>query len=511
MADTKTKYRAGFADSVFCFNTQQMKEQSSGRSELKSSWFQNEYTPNDPRARSISKTDILFSFRLPHIGSSGMYSTNIPCKPKLHSALTGLQTLPGQMEGGIIEFMDQNGISEEMMILSVLACIQVHGAAYQDYALQDAAGKQAAEMTVQISGVVTAHAYEKMWTGAHVRVTIPTKAMFSGGDWEQGEGRSLGAITLVPTAGTPRDVTSFAATLMQAYIYNRGQRALGLMRKSANYNMFANFGSIMKETLLTAGILFNYAMNEVGMASVPAIPANLNGVAVPAQRVRPVGADLGVALEDEGLETFGPSMAGNFGRIFYNRANPADRGAAGDGQNAAGLRRGVSNMPVINRPAEVAVFHGLMSGLLANRNSLGPAPAVAPGTPPFERVVQHVQHVATSAAFIEDRKAYDRAIDRFFMMAFPNSSAGGSVDISEFGQEQFGALEHRARDVPNDPNEYAGPSNNYYGRMLVQQKQMFAACIASAENMWNFNDGLRLGRVTSGSERGGRFQYFYNL
>jgi len=509
MQDIKTKYRAGFADAVLAYNTTQMARQRTNRPGSAASRFQNHYTSTDPRSYDVGATDVLFFFNRPFIGRNGAYSQTIPVKPQVHSALTGLQEIPGSMGRGIVETMTTEGLSEDMINLAILASIQIVGVSLFDRALQDAVGQEAEGITIQVSGIVTARAHEKMWAGGHVRVAVPRSSEFTSAEWATsvGEGISYGKIALVPTMVTARDVTSFALTLMTAYMYNGGQNALNILRQSANYSLFANFAVAMKEYALTCGILYNYAMNERGLAAVPAIPRNDADAA--RQLALPVGRDLGVTRLDDGEAAFGAGdMRGNAGRIYYNRI---PRPAAGGNQFN---RRGVSEYPVIDRPAEVAVFHGMMSGLLGDRAALQDQGEVdILNAAPYERVVQHVAHVANAQDYLDDRRAYDAALERFFKMVFPNSSNGGALAVEEFGVELFAANPvHRARNPVNNPMyDVANPAQNNYGRMLVQQKQAFSHAIASFENMFNFNDGLRLGRVTSGGDRGATFNYYYNL
>lgn len=522
MQDAKTKYRAGFADAVLAFNTNQMRKQTRSAPGAKASRFVNYDTGRDPRSHDVGATDILFFFNKPFIGRNGAYSQTIPTMPKVHSALTGLQEIPGGMGRGIVEAMENDRLSEDMIILAILASIQIVGISLFDRSLEQATTEETSSLTVQVSGVVTASAHEKMWAGGHVRATVPRASEFTSNQWGVGigEGRALGKVALVPTMVTARDVTSFALTLMTAYMYNGGQNALHLLRQSANYSLFANFAVAMKEFALTAGILYNLAMNERGLAAVAVVPFSEAGVGnnANAQRMLNVGRDLGVSNINDGRATFGQDLRGNAARIYYNRrevnrlaANNA--GGPGDAYAGGAWRRGVEDLSVLERPAEVAVFHGILSGLLVDRTTLNNDGPVAAGAEPYTRVIKHAGYVLNNEDYRDDVRAFDQALERFFKLMFPNTSDGGALAVEEFGVELFAAAPvHRARNQVNNPlHDVPNPSQDMYGRMLVQQKQAYAFAIASFENMFNFNDSLRLGRVTSGGDRGGTFNYYYNL
>lgn len=514
MGDNKTKQRSGFADAVLAFNSAQMKLQRQPQPKKQTSFFINHSTGNDARAYGVDATDILFYYSKPHIGRAGAQPATVPTNPEVHSALTGLQTLPGRFQNGIVETMNEHGMSEDMLNLSILASITIVGIALFDLGLEEAATKETM-MTVQISGIVTAVAYEKMVVGRHVCASIPPKSAFESRGWNRGEGRSTGKITLVPRMQTQRDVTSFSLTLMREYIYNGGQRALALMRKSANYNMFANFCATQKEFALFCGIMFDYVMRERGFSATPT--ATNNDIVDAVTATREVGSDLGVPRSVDGIEAFGPDLAGNFGRIYYPRVTPvvraaaiADVGAGGDPDQHELL--GITEHTPVALPAEAAVFHGLMTGLLDDPAALPNAEAPPANAQFLQRAVQHVSHVLSNDEFARDRAAYYAAIDRFNKLVFTNRADG--MAVQEFGVKQFGPRrgENVARTVIDDPRfGIANPTDDYFGRLLLLQKHAYSSNINAIENLFNFNDGLRLGRITSGGEKGNTFQFYYNL
>lgn len=498
MGDNKTKFRAGYADAVLAFNAKQMREQQKQKPGLAASRFQNDFTAEDGSgAYQIEATDVLFYLRKPHIGRAGTYSRNVPTNPKVQSALTGLQTLPsGPLDQGIVEIAAQTGMSDDMLNLAILAAIQIVGIALFDQQLESAASKSSCDMTVLVSGIVTTQAYEKMHAGGYARLAMPPRAKYLNGSMWRGPGKYRGKITPIIVMSTPRDVTSYASTLMSEYIYNQGRRALTLLRRDANMNMFANFAMGQKELALTYGILFDYVMRERGFTGMP---YHKNGVrnALPAN-ARP-GAHFNINRLAEGRENFGQLYEGNSGRIFF-QAGPG--GVYGED-------------PVITHPAEMAVFHGAMTGLLQPLRTGPPTPAANPAQR-YGRAIQHADHVATSPQYADDLAAYLECVERFFKLAFPNSSAGGSQAMHEFGLSPFGVnRQHIARTIPQNPEEFANPTDDLYGHMLVQQKQAFPYAVGGVENLFNFNQGLTLGKVLTGAtpvdgaER--NFQYYYNL
>lgn len=499
MADPKKKYEAGYATTVLQFNVAQMAKQMTQDPGRKASVFLNSDSL-DVTSYGIETTDLLFAFHRPYIGRAGNYPTELPTNPDVHASLTGLRALPGAMNTGIAEIVEQTGISEAMMHMCILACMDVIGVAVFDKGVEKASAQAAADLTVQVSGVVTAQAYEKMHVGGLVKVALPPSTKFASAEWWRGPGKAPGKITPVLTMATPRDVTSYSATLMQEYIYNNGRRALSLLRKDANLNMFSNYAVSQKEYAVTCGILFQYAMAERGFVPTP-FSARINAHDLAWYQARRPGADIGVASDIDGRAIFGANHEGNHGYIFFER-DPA-RAAEG----------GFRQAPAFNMPAEIAVFHGSMTGLLrAQPTSL--APPVADRRR-YVRALEHIDHVSTSPDYADARIAYAEALDRFFKLTFPQSSAGGTQVLHEFGLSPFGEGRRHVARVATTPETISNATDDLYGRMLLQSKQAFQFSVGSTENLYMFLQKLIIGTCVAGCTPKpnceSTFQYYLNL
>jgi hypothetical protein len=549
--NNNTKFREGYASITMTLNSEQIQLQQNPVQGLLGSMFQNERT-RAAFSYDVEATDLVFSFHKPYIGRSGPFQGEAPTNPAVQTVLTGLQSLPSNMEMGIQELVDAADLSEDMLNLSVLASMDLHGVAMFDMSLAEAASKDSAAFAVQISGVVTTQAYERMWVGGLVKVAMPSQAKITANELYRGPGKKPGKITPIYVMATPSDVTSYAATLMQEYIYNNGRRSLALLRKDANMNMFANYAVSQREWALTCGIAFLYAMAERGFVPQPFIGdfAALGNPNVDVGRRggrrgsreeeeeeeesrmeeeeeesasgrwsagraagdraedeaaarRTAGAMANVRSMDDGRAAFGGDLAGNFGRAFF-LLTPGEAG-------------GINPEPRVSQPAEVAVFHGILSGLLGDLPR--PGTRVRPAgddAPLYSRAVQHALYVATSPAYADVRAAHKASLDRFYKLVFPHSSAGGAIALEEFGLSPFGeGRMHVARAAPTRDNP-ANPLANPYGYMLTQMKQAFQFATNSTENLYNFNQGLCVGRCTSGADPEGlskecNFQFYLNL
>lgn len=501
--DNKTKYRAGYASIAMTVNTRQLQEQSRSVPGMMASVFLNDQTDKS-WSYGIEDTDLVFSFHRPYVGRAGGMPGDVPSNPAIQTALTGLQALPSNLEMGIQEMMDNADLSEEMLNVALLASMDFHGVAMFDKSLEEASSEAVSDIAVMISGVVTTQAYEKMWVGGLVKVAMPPRAKYQNGLLYRGPGKFPGKITPILVMATPRDVTSYASTLMQEYIYNNGRRSLALLRKDANMNMFANYAVAQKEFALTCGIAFLYAMAERGFVAPPFVKNVVSGVNDMAawRAARKRGAGVNADNVDDADATYDENMGNNFGRVFFriDAATPT----------------GVSERPLVALPAEQAVFHSILSGLDGDLPPPGTRmPAVLPNAPAYDRAVAHALYVATHPDYTDDRKAYKDALERFMKIVFPNSSAGAAQTMHEFGLSPHGEGRFHVARAPAVRDNPSNPIDNPYGHLLVQCKQAFQFSTIGVENLFNFNLGLCMGRCSAGANPDGtrecKFQFYLNL
>lgn len=496
------KFPQGIAECICIYNRPQMAAQQTNAPNMEPSLFSNAHSKQF-RSYGLEINDIVFGIKpaVPHggvhIGRNARYANAIPTHPNIQSSLTGLQSIPGGGAAkGIAEMMKDSGIDEDMMRLCLLARLQIVGISKLDADNEMKSRQNSSNITVQISGIVSMHAHQKMWTGGLVRADVPSSTEFKNAQWNRGRGRALGKISLVPVMVTPRDVTQYSQTIMHNFIYNAGVNALRMLRKTAAHNLLANYAEAQKEHAVTCGILFNYCMAERGFVG-------------PIQRVQPLagsypeGRSIGLASNNTGERIFGKDNFGNHGRIFFKTAPDGD---------------GYTDVPTVTHPAEVAVFHGKMTGLLQDRDEGGTL--VESGNVPFTRAIEHAAYVARSPAYEADRIAYDAAMDRFFKMIFAQSgeiarSQGSRVQrTEEFGMHLFARGQpHIAREnvTVNGVADVDTPKDNLYGRMLRQQYQSFALTVSATEDLYNFNLSTLLGRVTQGCSKDNKFHFYYSL
>ncbi len=501
--DNKTKFRAGYASIVMKVNKDQLEEQTRQIPGLKSSMFINDRT--EPKGSfGIEETDLCFSFHQPYVGRAGGMPGQVPSNPAIQTALTGLQALPSNLESGIQETVDDALLSEDALNVALLASMDFHGVAMFDKSLEEISSEAVSDITVQVSGVVTTQAYDRMWVGGLVRITMPPKTKYQDGTLYRGPGKYQGKVTPILVMATPRDVTSYASTLMQEYIYNSGRRSLALLRKDSNMNMFANYAVAQKELALTYGIAFLYAMMEAGFVAPPFIKNNISGVNDMAgwRAGKKLGAGVNVDNLEDANSTYDDTMANNHGRVFF-RVDPT-------------TASGVSDRPVVALPAEVAVFHSILSGLDGELPPPGSRlPGVLPNAPQYDRAVAHALYVATHPDYTDDRAAYAAVIDRFLKLVIPNSSAGSVQTMHEFGLSPHGNGRFHVARVAPMPGNPADPADNPYGHLLVQFKHAFPFATIGTENLYNFNLGLCVGRCVAGADPDGmrecKFQYYLNL
>jgi hypothetical protein len=479
-----------------------MVAQQTNEPNLEPSLFSNAYSKQS-RSYGLEINDIVFGIRpaIPnggvHIGRNARYAKAVPTHPDIQSSLTGMQTIPGGGAAkGIAEMMKDSGIDENMMRLCLLARLQIIGISKLDADNEMKSRQNSSNITVQISGIVSMHAHQKMWTGGYVRADVPSSTEFKNAQWNRGRGRALGKISLVPVMVTPSDVTKYSQTIMHNFIYNAGVNALRMLRKTAAHNLLANYAEAQKEHAVTCGILFNYCMAERGFVA-------------PVRRVQPLasslleGRSIGLASNNEGEFTFGKDNVGNHGRAFFKTAPGGD---------------GYAETPALSHPAEVAVFHGRLTGLLQDRDEGGSL--TEGGNVPFNRAIEHAAYVSRSPAYEADRVAYDAAMERFFKIVFAQSgeiarSQGSRIQrTEEFGMHLYARGQpHIAREnvTVNGVADVDTPKDNLFGRMLRQGYQSFALTVSATEDMYNFNLSTLLGRVTQGSSKDGKFHFYYSL
>lgn len=506
MAPNLDKDRAGYAAIVVGFNAAQMNAQRGNDPKLAASLFTNS-TSGDPRSYGIEINDFVFHFVTAtatggvHMGRNIRHAQARPSKPKVQSSLTGLQSIPTGGAGltGIKEMMDDTSMTTEMMLLSLQAHIHVQGVSVLDVNNEYQNRTKEADLTVQIAGIVSMHSHENMWAGGLVKAVVPNSLEYStlSGDW-RGIGRATGKVSLVPAMVTPRDVTDYSQIIMHNYIYNNAANALRAMRNTSAHSLVANYAEAQKEFAVTCGIMFQYCLAQRGVHAPAGRTLN------PATALE--GRTIGAFTPPDAQLAFGPGYQGNHARIFYDKNVPeAD---------------GYGRIPVIRLPEEVAIFHGRMTGLLADRDSGSEIVGFVNATVAYERGINHANRVALSNEYADDRAAYDECMNRFYRIMFSQNGevakARGRAVIrrtEEFGTPLFTAAPHIAR-----VNALAGgvvgvenPSDNLYGAMLRQQHHAFAYSVAATEDLYNFNRKQIVGYVTQGAKKGTKFHFYYAM
>ena len=493
------KFAQGFAETVMQFDRPQMKVQKTRMPNMQPSMFSNRHSQED-RSYGLEINDWVFGWlpsppvRNTNVGRLARYAKAMPARPSMQSSLTGLQTIPGGgASKGIAEMMADSNIDEDMMRRSLLAQTQVYGVSKLDSDNEMQSRQKTSDITVQICGIVSMHAHEKMWTGGYVRVEVPSSTEYNSPQWDRGRGRALGKISLVPVMVTPRDVTLYSQTIMRNFIYNDGMNALRMFRNSPSHNLVANYSEAQMEHAVTCGIMFLYTMAERGFVS-PVLRT------VPEMDALPEGRSIGLFNNEEGENVFGRGNQGNHGRVFFKKE------LAGDGYAAK---------PSVLYPAEMAVFFGRMTGLLQDRDEGG---SIVPGGDvEYLRAIQHADYVARSNNYEADREAFDEAMKRFYKMMFAphgeiaRSSGGRSQRTEEFGMNIFArGRPHIAREhvTANGVADIDCPKDNLYGRMLMQQRHSTDHLVSVTEDLYNENMRTIQGRVTQGGEKGKKFHFY---